>query len=67
MEPRSLELKQAAPSGDLARVRALVEAGADISDSPQSWASWHWRPKPLIDLLDPREATFNQSLETDRR
>ena len=44
-------------------VRLLLDAGADRSirdangDSPQSWASWHWRPKPLIDLLDPRDAT----------
>jgi ankyrin repeat protein len=40
-------------------VRYLLEAGADKTirdangDSPQSWASWHWRPKPLIDLLAP--------------
>jgi ankyrin repeat protein len=37
----------------------LLKAGADKTirdangDSPQSWASWHWREKRLIDLLDP--------------
>jgi ankyrin repeat protein len=41
----------------------LLQAGADKTirdangDSPQSWASWHWRPKSLIDLLDPWSAT----------
>jgi ankyrin repeat protein len=41
-------------------VKYLLDAGADKrirdanGDSPQSWASWHWRPKPLIDLLDPK-------------
>jgi uncharacterized protein len=40
----------------------LLKTGADRTvrdangDSPQSWASWHWRPKSLIDLLDPRVA-----------
>jgi cytohesin len=40
-------------------IMLLLQAGADKTirdangDSPQSWASWHWRPKPLIDLLDP--------------
>jgi ankyrin repeat protein len=44
-------------------VKFLLDCGADKTirdangDSPQSWASWHWRPKPLIDLLDPREGT----------
>ena len=39
-------------------VQLLLDAGADKTirdangDSPQTWASWHWRPKPLIDLLD---------------
>lgn len=38
-------------------IRFLLDAGADKTirdangDSPQSWASWHWRPKGLIDLL----------------
>ena len=42
-------------------VQFLLDAGADKTirdangDSPQSWASWHWRPKPLIDLLNPHE------------
>jgi ankyrin repeat protein len=42
-------------------VKFLLDAGADKrirdanGDSPQSWASWHWRPKPLIDLLDPQD------------
>lgn len=40
-------------------VKFLLEAGADKTirdangDSAQSWASWHWRPKHLIFLLDP--------------
>lgn len=43
-------------------IRLLLKYGADKTlrdangDSPQSWASHHWRPKPLIDLLDPRPA-----------
>lgn len=42
-------------------VQLLLDAGADKTirdangDSPQSWASWHWRPKHLIDLLTPQE------------
>jgi len=42
-------------------VQLLLDAGADKTirdangDSPQSWASWHWRPRPLIDLLNPQE------------
>ncbi|NNE90564.1 MAG: hypothetical protein HKN23_02865 [Verrucomicrobiales bacterium] len=38
-------------------IRFLLGAGADKTirdvngDSPQSWASWHWRDKNLIDLL----------------
>ena len=44
-------------------VKFLLDSGADKTirdangDSPQSWASWHWRPKSLIDLLAPGEAT----------
>ena len=44
-------------------VKFLLQAGADKTirdangDSPQSWASWHWRPKRLIDLLDSYIAT----------
>lgn len=40
-------------------VQLLLDAGADKTirdvngDSPQSWASWHWRDKTLIDILDP--------------
>lgn len=40
-------------------VRYLLEHGADKTirdangDSPQSWASWHWRPWSIIALLDP--------------
>lgn len=40
-------------------IELLLGAGADKTlrdangDSPQSWASWHWRSKRLIDLLDP--------------
>lgn len=40
-------------------VQLLLDAGADKTirdvngDSPQSWASWHWRDKALIDMLDP--------------
>ena len=42
-------------------IRLLLDTGADKAmrdangDSPQSWASWHWRPKPLIELLNPNE------------
>jgi ankyrin repeat protein len=56
-------LHRAAAYASEETIRFLLDAGADKrirdanGDSPQSWASWHWRPKPLIDLLDPREAT----------
>jgi len=54
-------LHRAAAFGTTETVQLLLDAGADKSirdvngDSPQSWASWHWRPKPLIDLLSPQE------------
>ena len=50
-------LHRAAAYASQATVEFLLTAGADKTirdangDSPQSWASWHWRPKPLIDLL----------------
>lgn len=56
-------LHRAAAYASEETVKFLLEAGADKTirdangDSPQSWASWHWRPKALIDLLDPRSAT----------
>ena len=56
-------LHRAAAYASEETVKFLLDAGADKTirdangDSPQSWASWHWRPKSLIDLLDPREAT----------
>jgi hypothetical protein len=43
-------------------VEFLLAAGVDKlirdanGDSAQSWASWHWRSKRLIDVLDPRDA-----------
>ena len=56
-------LHRAAAYSSEETVKFLLDAGADKTirdangDSPQSWASWHWRPKHLIDLLDPRGAT----------
>jgi ankyrin repeat protein len=56
-------LHRAAAYASEETVRLLLDAGADKTirdangDSPQSWASWHWRPKPLIDLLAPGSAT----------
>lgn len=56
-------LHRAAAYASEETVKFLLDAGADKTirdangDSPQSWASWHWRPKSLIDLLNPREAT----------
>lgn len=53
-------LHRAAAYGSEETVKLLLDAGGNKTirdangDSPQSWASWHWRPKPLIDLLDPR-------------
>lgn len=41
-------------------IELLLAAGADKTirdangDSPQSWASWHWRPREIIDLLNPQ-------------
>lgn len=56
-------LHRAAAYASEETVRLLLQSGADKTvrdangDSPQSWASWHWRPKRLIDLLDPADAT----------
>jgi ankyrin repeat protein len=53
-------LHRAAAYASEETIRLLLEAGADQTirdangDSPQTWASWHWRPKPLIDLLNPQ-------------
>jgi cytohesin len=50
-------LHRAAAYGSDQTIKFLLDAGADKTirdangDSPQSWASWHWRPKPIIDLL----------------
>jgi cytohesin len=52
-------LHRAAAYASEETVEFLLKAGADKTirdangDSPQSWASWHWRSKHLIDLLDP--------------
>jgi ankyrin repeat protein len=52
-------LHRAAAYASEETVKFLLKAGADKTirdangDSPQSWASWHWRPKHLIFLLDP--------------
>src|SRR5687767_7227043 len=56
-------LHRAAAYASEETVRFLLDAGADKTirdangDSPQSWASWHWRPKSMIDLLAPGHAT----------
>ena len=56
-------LHRAAAYADEDTVKLLLDSGADRTirdangDSPQTWASWHWRPKSLIDLLAPGEAT----------
>jgi ankyrin repeat protein len=55
-------LHRAAAYASEETVKFLLEAGADKTirdangDSPQTWASWHWRPKGLIDLLAPQNA-----------
>ena len=54
-------LHRAAAFASAEIVQLLLDAGADKTirdvngDSPQSWASWHWRDKSLIDLLDPQD------------
>lgn len=56
-------LHRAAAYASEETVKFLLDSGANKGirdangDSPQSWASWHWRPKPLIDLLAPQGAT----------
>jgi uncharacterized protein len=53
-------LHRAAAYASEETVQFLLDSGADKTirdangDSAQSWASWHWRAKRLIDLLDPR-------------
>jgi ankyrin repeat protein len=50
-------LHRAAAYASEQTIKFLLQAGADKTirdanaDSPQSWASWHWRPKSIIDLL----------------
>ena len=56
-------LHRAAAYASEETVEFLLKAGADKTirdangDSPQSWASWHWRSKRLIDLLNPQSST----------
>ena len=51
-------LHRAAAYSSEAVIRMLLEAGADTTirdvngDSPLSWASWHLRDRPIIDLLN---------------
>ena len=55
-------LHRAAAYAPQETIELLLKSGADKTirdangDSPQSWASWHWRPKELIDLLYPGSA-----------
>jgi ankyrin repeat protein len=50
-------LHRAAAYGSFGIIRMLLNAGADLTardvngDSPLSWASWHRRPREIIDLL----------------
>lgn len=52
-------LHRAAAYASIEIVELLLKAGADRSirdangDSPLSWASWHRRPKEMINLLSP--------------
>ena len=52
-------LHRAAAYGSIEIVGILLKVGADRTnrdvngDSPLSWASWHRRPKEMIDLLSP--------------
>ena len=52
-------LHRAAAYASIEIVEMLLKAGADRTirdingDSPLSWASWHRRPKEMIDLLNP--------------
>jgi ankyrin repeat protein len=52
-------LHRAAAYASEETVRFLLQAGADkrirdaSGESPQTWASWHWRQFSLIDLLNP--------------
>jgi ankyrin repeat protein len=54
-------LHRAAAYASEETITLLLKAGADKTirdandDSPQSWASWHWRPKAIIDLLNPQK------------
>ncbi len=52
-------LHRAAAYSPLSIIQILLAAGADRTqrdvngDSPLSWASWHQRPREIIDLLNP--------------
>ncbi len=56
-------LHRAAAYASEETLQLLLSATADRTmrdangDSPQSWASWHWRPRSIIDLLDPGQHT----------
>jgi cytohesin len=51
-------LHRAAAYSSAETIKVLLAAGADRTmrdandDSPVGWASWHLRPKPIIDLLN---------------
>jgi ankyrin repeat protein len=52
-------LHRAAAYGPVETIKLLLAAGADRTirdangDSPRGWASWHWRDRAIIDLLNP--------------
>ena len=52
-------LHRAAAYASVETIKLLLAAGADLTirdvngDSPVGWASWHWRDRAIIDLLNP--------------
>jgi ankyrin repeat protein len=50
-------LHRAAAFGDAEVIQTLLDAGADRTardangDTPLSWASWHLRPRPILQML----------------
>lgn len=52
-------LHRAAAYAPIETIKLLLAAGADRTirdangDSPRGWASWHWRDRSIIDLLNP--------------
>lgn len=64
-------LHRAAAYASLETIKVMLNNGADRTiydtngDSPLSWASWHRRPRDIIDLLNPGTDDYQQGMLAD--